>query len=199
MIRDNGSVRNCWEGENESYIQNIKREIIVMRHNDTFLSTILRKLLETQVLSLFNQDNPFFETQQYARTGNMKIYKKKPSFTDILKDFNSHNVVVGMIDVKDVIYVCYFCNDGISAYPLKFDDEVGFWACHLWYSNTSLLDCPLQFTSRESLNEVSHDFFLLLRQNKSKESTLLCRSWRVRNAHGQLELPLPQKDILLMK
>ncbi len=77
MIRDNGSLRNCWEGKNESYIQNIKREIIVMRHNDTFLSTILHKLLETQVLSLHNKGNPFSETQQYPRTGNMKIYKKK--------------------------------------------------------------------------------------------------------------------------
>ena len=85
-------MRNCWEGENESYIQNIKREIIIMRHNKTFLSKILHKLLETQVLSLFNQDNPFSETQQYARIGNMKIYKKRASFPDILKDFNSHNV-----------------------------------------------------------------------------------------------------------
>ena len=85
MIRDNGSVRNCWEGENESYIQNIKREIIIMRHNETFLSTVLHKLLETQVLSLHNQDNPFYETQQYAITGNMNIFKKRASFTDILK------------------------------------------------------------------------------------------------------------------
>ena len=52
-------MRNCWEGKNESYIQSIKREIIVMRHNETFLSKILRKLLEMQVLSLFNQDTPF--------------------------------------------------------------------------------------------------------------------------------------------
>jgi hypothetical protein len=79
-----------------------------MRHSDTFLSTILHKLLDTQVLSLFNQDNPFSETQQYARTCNMKIYKKRAFVIDILKDFNSHNVVVGMIDVKNV---CYFCND----------------------------------------------------------------------------------------
>ncbi len=135
-----------------------------------------------QVLSVFNQDNPFSESQQYARTGNMKIYKKRASFTDILKDFNSHNVVVGMIEVKDVMYVCYFFNDGISAYPLKFDDEVGFWSCKLWYSKTSLLDCPLQFTSRENLNDVSHEFFLLLQHNESKESTLLCCSWSVRNA-----------------
>ena len=110
-------MRNCWKGINESYVQNIKREIIVMRHNETFLLTIFCKLLEMQVLSLFNQDNRFSEAQQYARTGNMKIYKKRVSFTDILKDFNSHNIVVGMIDMSNVIYVCYFCNDGISAHP----------------------------------------------------------------------------------
>ena len=47
----------------------------------------------------------------------MKVYKKRASFTEHLKDFNSYNVVVGMVDVKDVMYVCYFCNDGNSTYP----------------------------------------------------------------------------------
>jgi hypothetical protein len=27
MIEQSGNMRNCWEGENESYIQNVKREI----------------------------------------------------------------------------------------------------------------------------------------------------------------------------
>ena len=47
----------------------------------------------------------------------MKIYKRRASFTFILKDFNSHNLVVGMIDEKDVLYVCYFCNVGIFHTP----------------------------------------------------------------------------------
>ncbi len=97
----------------------------------------------------------------------MKVYKKRASFTEILKDFKSHNVVVGMIDVKNVIYVCYFCNDGISVYPLKFDDKVGFGSCNLWHSKTSLLNCPLQFTGRESMNEVSHDFFFYLNTKRA--------------------------------
>ncbi len=111
------------------------------------------------MLSLYSKHNPFSETQQYAQTGNIKIYKRSASFTYILEYFNNHNVVVGMIDVKDVMYVSYFCNDGISAYPLKFDDEVGFWSCNLWYSQTSLLECPLELSSKENMNEVSHDFF----------------------------------------
>ncbi len=59
-----------------------------MRHKKIFLSTTIHKLHETQVLSLHNQDDPFSEKQQYARTGDMKIYKKRDSFTGILKDFN---------------------------------------------------------------------------------------------------------------
>ncbi len=56
-----------------------------MRHNKAFLSTMICKLLEMQVLSLFNQDTPFSETQQCARSGNMKNYKKR-AFTVVSKD-----------------------------------------------------------------------------------------------------------------
>ena len=31
MIEQSGTMRNCWEGENESYIQNVKREISTMK------------------------------------------------------------------------------------------------------------------------------------------------------------------------
>ena len=75
------------------------------------------------MLCLHNQDSLFSKTKQYAWTDNIKIYKKRALFTDILKDFNGYNVVIEMIDVKDAMYVCCFCNNGISAHPLKFDDN----------------------------------------------------------------------------
>ncbi len=34
MIDESGSMRHCWEGENESYIQNVKREISTMKHTE---------------------------------------------------------------------------------------------------------------------------------------------------------------------
>ncbi len=37
MIEQSGTMRNCWEGENESYIQNVKREISTMKHNEKYL------------------------------------------------------------------------------------------------------------------------------------------------------------------
>ena len=43
MIEQSGNMRNCWEGENEGYIQNVKREISTMKHNEKYLKTILTK------------------------------------------------------------------------------------------------------------------------------------------------------------
>jgi hypothetical protein len=37
MMEQFGNMRNCWEGENESYIQNVKREISTMKHNEKYL------------------------------------------------------------------------------------------------------------------------------------------------------------------
>ena len=59
MIEQSGSLRHCWEGENESYIQNVKREISTMKHNENYLKTILIKILKTEILDYFNKDNPF--------------------------------------------------------------------------------------------------------------------------------------------
>ena len=59
MIEQSGCMQNCWEGENESYIQNIKREISTMKHNERYLKTILTKMLRTDVLDSFNKENPF--------------------------------------------------------------------------------------------------------------------------------------------
>jgi NAD+--asparagine ADP-ribosyltransferase len=59
MIEQSGSLRHCWEGQNESYIQNVKREISTMKHNENYLKTILIKILKTEILDYFNKDNPF--------------------------------------------------------------------------------------------------------------------------------------------
>ena len=36
MIEQSGSLRYCWEDDNESYIQNVKREISTMKHNEHY-------------------------------------------------------------------------------------------------------------------------------------------------------------------
>ena len=37
MIEQSTNMRNCWECENESCIQNVKREISTMKHNEKYL------------------------------------------------------------------------------------------------------------------------------------------------------------------
>jgi hypothetical protein len=36
MIEQSGNMRNFWEGENESYNQNVKMEISAMKHNEKY-------------------------------------------------------------------------------------------------------------------------------------------------------------------
>ncbi len=38
MIEHSGNMRNFWEGENESYNQNVKIEISAMKHNEKYLN-----------------------------------------------------------------------------------------------------------------------------------------------------------------
>jgi len=76
MIEQSGSLRHCWEGDNESYIQNVKREISTMKHNEHYLKTVLTKMLRTEVLDYLNTDNPFSKSKKYSRTSHVKIYNK---------------------------------------------------------------------------------------------------------------------------
>ena len=45
MMEQSGNMRNCWVGENESYIQKVKKEISTIKHNEKYLKTILTKIL----------------------------------------------------------------------------------------------------------------------------------------------------------
>ncbi len=64
MIEESGSMRNCFEGENESYIQNVKREISTLMHTEQYLQTILTKMLRKSVLNSFNENNPWAQTKK---------------------------------------------------------------------------------------------------------------------------------------
>jgi hypothetical protein len=76
MIEQSGTMRNCREGENESYFQNVKREISTMKHNEKYLKNILTKILRTDVLASFNKDNPFSKAKKYSRTSHVRFTTK---------------------------------------------------------------------------------------------------------------------------
>ena len=86
-------MRNCFEGENESYIQNVKREISTMKHTEQYLQTILTKMLRMNVLNSFNENNPIAQTKKYARISNVRFYKKEQKYA-MVKDVFSHENIV---------------------------------------------------------------------------------------------------------
>jgi hypothetical protein len=73
MIEQYGNMRNSWECENESNIQNVKRDSSTVKHNEKYLKTILIKMLRTDVLDSFNKDNPFSKAKKYSRASHVRI------------------------------------------------------------------------------------------------------------------------------
>jgi hypothetical protein len=204
MIKQSGNMRNCWEGENESYIQNVKREISTMKHNEKYLKTILTKILRTDVLASFNKDNPFSNAKKYSRTSHVRIYNKGLKHSTVDDVFSQEDIVSGVINMKGHLLVCFEESrvKGIGVHPLIFDDVKGTWKCNLWYSETLPQSHHSSvYKSREDLLKDCIDFFILLRErnaNNISMRTMICRSWRVRDDIGRLRLPLPLKNVLLM-
>jgi hypothetical protein len=205
MIEESGSMRHCWEGENESYIQNVKREISTMKHTEQYLKTILTKILRTDVLASFNKDNPFSKAKKYSRTSHVRIYNKGLKYASIEDVFSQEDIVSGVIHKTEIILVCFEESrvKGIGVHPLIFNDKKGSWKCNLWYSETlPQIQHYCVYKSREELLKDCSDFFILLREkdtNNTSIRTMICCSWRVRDDVGTLRLPLPLKNVLLMK
>ncbi len=65
MIQESGPMRDYFEGEHESYIQNDKREISTMMHTEQYHQTILTKMLWTDVLNSFNEKNVISQAKKY--------------------------------------------------------------------------------------------------------------------------------------
>ncbi len=205
MIKETRSMRHCWEGENESYIQNFKREVSTMKHTEQYLKTILTKMLRTDVLDSFNETNPFSRAKKYSRTSHVRIYSRGVKYACVEDVFSQEDIVSGVIDKNGNLLVCFEKSrvKGIGVHPLIFNDTNGSWTFNLWYTETmpqSLLSHA--YKSREELLQECGDFFILLREKNTTNTsmrTMICRSWRVRDDKGKLRLPLPLKNVLLMK
>lgn len=204
MIQYFGDAADSWEGDSESYIQNIKRQIDVLRHNTGFLKTVLSKLLRDHVFAIINEGNPH-NHDGYARTHNFRVYKsdeytKNPSLV-----LEKEDVVVGVIDSSGKMMICVDNGGGggISLYEVMFDTN-GVERYCLWYCKATLKQQPAkQYERRDLLINDCTDFFLLLKsvsveEQRSRLSTVICRSWRVRSQSGSLALLELGKNVLLM-
>jgi hypothetical protein len=209
MTRYFGDAAGCWEGDSESYIQNIKKHIAVKRNNTHFLTTVLGKLLRDHTFAILNEGNPNNQ-DGYSRLHNFKVYKgdeysKHPSLI-----LENEDIVVGVIDSSGKMFICVDNGGegGISLYEVSFDDSCGVERYCLWYSQASLTkQTAKNFGCRDLLLPECADFFLMLRSvivegqgrpGSASLRTVICRSWRVRNRDGELALPKIDKKTMLM-
>ena len=198
-----GSLRHIWEGTEEGFIQFIKRELTSFRNSNKFMKTILLKQLRTFMLKHINKDNPLCDKKTYARTLDFTVYNQT---TCILEEC----IVSGLIvkeegSGRDKFYVCKRepGSDGkICLTELIFRDKEGFWLYNLWYAPVDIISASMLRLSREEALAMPYDYFLLMRQcedgTNQKPSdnsfTMICRSWRIRDNHGNIRLPTPQKE-----
>ena len=196
------SLREFWESIHEKYIQNIKGELKNMRHTNKFLATILRKVLRRMTLEKLIEDNPYYQKKQYARVDNFKIYKLENSDQEPSIVLTKNTAVSGIIDAQGNMLLCVEGKGQFSLHPVQFNnDGNGFWRYNLWYSQAEIGPVSKVCTSRKEVLELASDCFLMLRPIQSDTvlcQTVICRSWRVRNESGELALPRPNKETLLL-
>ena len=196
------SLREFWESIHEKYIQNIKGELKNMRHTNKFLVTILRKVLRRMTLEKLIEDNPYYQKKQYARVDNFKIYKLENSDQEPSIVLTKNTAVSGIIDAQGNMLLCVEGKGQFSLHPVQFNnDGNGFWRYNLWYSQAEIGPVSKVCTSRKEVLELASDCFLMLRPTQPDTApcqTVICRSWRVRNESGELALPRPNKETLLL-
>ena len=154
-------------------------------------------MLRTDVSDSFNETNPFSRAKKYSRTSHVRIYSRGVKYACVEDVFSQEDIVSGVIDKNGNLLVCFEKSQvkGIGVHPLIFNDTNGSWTFNLWYTETmpqSLLSHV--YKSREELLQECGDFFILLREKNTTNTsmrTMICRSWRVRVDKGKLRLPLP--------
>lgn len=201
-----GPIRTIWEGPEEKYIQNVKREITNMRHNDGYLVTVLRKLLLSVILPMINENNPFSDSTQHVRSHNFRVYKSCADTSSIMQ---LNDAIVGVVTQKKELVVCMEKNgrnSGISLHRIMFDDALGTEILNLWYAPATVCSATLSYCkNREDVLNLAVDFFVMLKKPSGCNAggvdiwTVICRSWRVRNCDEELALLRPTKTVLLME
>ncbi len=101
MIEESGSMRNCFEDKNQSYIQNVKSEISTIEHPEQYHQTTLDKILRTDVSNSY-ENNSISQTKKYSMTSHVRIYKKGQKYTKKENVFSHEDIVSGVISKKDI-------------------------------------------------------------------------------------------------
>ena len=197
-----GSLRHIWEGDDEKFIKNFKKEISVIRHQTQQMRILLKKLFNTQTLNELNAANPLRHATVYNRTYNCSVYQRVHDETENVSDILRNDYISGVVDANGDLLVCFepVRGKGIHLHKIIFDDSSGCWLLNLWYSSCLIDPSPAFVISDRAGLEVFKDHFMLLKDMESNKYTAICRSWKVRvpapTGLGELKLPWPQEEYL---
>ena len=76
MVTLHGSVKEIWEGINESFVHHVKDQIIMMKKTNTYMPTLLTKLLQSQCIVSLSENNSLHEEKVYDKNPSYKIYDR---------------------------------------------------------------------------------------------------------------------------
>lgn len=210
LIMSFGSLRYLWEGLDEKFIKNIKREISTMSHDSKQLKILLEKLFCTSLLRRFNDDNPMRYRNPYEKLSDFKVYSRRIfahgepiSNQPYSKVLENNDYISGGIDFDGRLILCITTgqNKPIELYDMHFDDTDGVWMLNLWYTTVRIGQKVGQVNNRKELTKVFTDHFMMLKHSDTameERKTVICHSWLVRVQGGNLQLPMPREEYLLI-
>ena len=67
MVRLHGSAKEIRVGVNESYVHFVEDQITVIKKTDTYITTLLTRLLQSQCIVNLNENNSLHEDKLYER------------------------------------------------------------------------------------------------------------------------------------
>ena len=192
-----GSLRDIWEGTLEGFIKFVKRELTTMRHDPAFMSTILKKLLQTHCIENISSNSSFGKKTAYARTSNVKPLQIDEDVSTVLDD---NLALSGVVDKDGQAYLCARAGaaegGGYKLYNIQFDDSKSkkIYDLHYAHANIAPYGPHRVISDATQLKQFSTDYILMVR--REAKWTVLCRSWRVRNEMGEFSLLRASYDTL---
>ena len=185
-----GSLRNSWEGGDEGYIQNVKRELTGMRHTSRYMKTILMKLLRTYFIEIVNENNSVHQEAEYERASNVKFLSTDVGVQEALR---TKNVLCGLVGHDNGLYICQKATGGGHQLTrLLFDDHKGRMIYNLYYAPVTVHAETKRMDGIVDVKSFSKDYFFMARCEEAMDFngwTVICRSWLVRNEFGKFQLP----------
>ena len=197
-----GSMSHLWEGGDEAFIQTVKSQIFVVKHDRSYLKLLLDKIVRSSVSDIMKKNYVTTIRKTYARLSKLRVYTSDNTPSIILEQ---KDYISCLIDKDDNIFVCYERKraEGILLYQINFDDNNGESIMNLWYSKISVGGLPTKHVAdRKLLVELCMDACLLMKTKAEAGSadgrryTVICRSWRVRLKNGKLDAMMPDEEYL---